>query len=273
MSEFDFLARVPLGQYVATGSILHRMDPRAKIFFFLVLVMALTFGQSLVALGIGLLFVILLVALAKIDLKFALKPIITTLPFLLLFAIIQVLFYSSKNDPQLLFSFWIFRVTVNGLFAGAILLLRFFALILALSLASFCISTSELIQGVSRLLSPLNKLKIHTMDLVMVLQITFRFVPMLAQTAERIAKAQASRGAEWGGKTKGLYNRIRQILPLVVPLFVISLRRSENLALAMDARAYGYLEYRTSMVEMKFKWSDWLILLLNLIVSLIVLYG
>ena len=111
------------------------------------------------------------------------------------------------------------------------------------------------------------------MDLVMVLQITFRFVPMLAQTAERIAKAQASRGAEWGGKTQGLFNRIRQILPLIVPLFVISLRRSENLALAMDARAYGYLDYRTSMVEMKFKWSDWLILLLNLIVSLIVLYG
>ena len=106
----------------------------------------------------------------------------------------------------------------------------------------------------------------------MVLQITLRFVPLLAQTAERIAKAQASRGAEWGGKTKGLINRIRQILPLIIPLFVISLRRSESLALAMDARAYGYLNYRTSITEMKFTPKDWAFLLLNIIVSLIVIY-
>ena len=97
----------------------------------------------------------------------------------------------------------------------------------------------------------------------MVLQITLRFVPILAQTAERIAKAQASRGAEWGGKTKGLINRIKQILPLLIPLFVISLRRSESLALAMDARAYGYLDYRTSIAEMKFTVTDWAFVLLN----------
>jgi energy-coupling factor transport system permease protein len=111
------------------------------------------------------------------------------------------------------------------------------------------------------------------MDLVMVMQITLRFVPLLTQTAERIAKAQASRGAEWGSKTKGLINRIKQILPLVVPLFVISLRRAENLALAMDARAYGYLDYRTSMVEMKFTIKDAIAVILNLIVSLIILYA
>jgi energy-coupling factor transport system permease protein len=111
------------------------------------------------------------------------------------------------------------------------------------------------------------------MDLVMVMQITLRFVPLLTQTAERIAKAQASRGAEWGGKTKGVINRVKQILPLVVPLFVISLRRAENLALAMDARAYGYLDYRTSMVEMKFTFTDALAVILNLIVSLMILYG
>ena len=110
------------------------------------------------------------------------------------------------------------------------------------------------------------------MDLVMVMQITLRFVPLLTQTAERIAKAQASRGADWGGKSKGLINRIKQLMPLVVPLFVISLRRAENLALAMDARAYGYLEYRTSMVEMKFTVTDALGVLLNLIVSLIIIY-
>ena len=273
MSEFDFLARIPLGQYVPGGSILHRLDPRAKVFLFLLLIIALTFGQSILGLGIGLAFLIVLTILARIDLKFALKSVLVPLPFLLLYAIIQVFFYSSKNDPQLLFSVWILRVSVNGLIAGGILLLRFCALILALSLASHCTSTSELIHGTSRLLSPLNKLRIPTMDLVMVLQITLRFVPLLAQTAERIAKAQASRGAEWGGKTGGLFNRIKQILPLIVPLFVISLRRSESLALAMDARAYGFLDHRTSILEMRFTVKDILFLLLTIIVSLVVIYA
>ena len=273
MSEFDFLARVPIGQYVSTGSVMHRLDPRTKVFIFIVLILGLTFSQSLIGLGIGLLSLVLLTILSKIDLRFALKSILVPLPFLLFFAIIQVFFYSSKNDPQLLFSIWILRVSISGLVAGGMLLLRFFALILALSLASFCTSSSELIQGVSSLLSPLNKLKIRTMDLVMVMQITLRFVPILAQTAERIAKAQASRGAEWGGKTKGLFNRVKQIVPLLVPLFVISLRRSENLALAMDARAYGFLEHRTSIVELKFTMLDLLMILLNLTVSLIVLYA
>jgi energy-coupling factor transport system permease protein len=272
MSEFDFLARLPMGQYLATGSALHRLDPRAKIASFLVLIMVLTFSQSLIGLGIGLAYLISLTFLSKINLKFALKSVITPLPFLLLFAVIQVFFYSSAKDPNILFSIWVFRITLTGIMAGAILLLRFIALILTLSLATFCVSTSEGIQGVQRLLSPLNRLRIKTMDLVMVMQITLRFVPLLTQTAERIAKAQASRGADWGGKTKGLINRIKQLMPLVVPLFVISLRRAENLALAMDARAYGYLEYRTSMVEMKFTVTDALGVLLNLIVSLIIIY-
>lgn len=273
MSEFDFLARVPMGQYISTESVLHRLDPRAKVTIFLVIILVLTFSQSLIGLGIGLAYLVLLTILSKINLKFALKSVITPLPFLLLFAVIQVFFYSSAKDPNILFSIWIFRITLTGIMAGVILLLRFVALILTLSLATFCISTSEGIQGVQRLLSPLNRLRIRTMDLVMVMQITLRFVPLLTQTAERIAKAQASRGAQWGGKTKGVINRVKQILPLVVPLFVISLRRAENLALAMDARAYGYLDYRTSMVEMKFTFTDALAVILNLIVSLMILYG
>ena len=273
MAEFDFLARIPIGQYVSTGSLLHRLDPRAKILIFLCLVIAFTFSQSLIGLGIGLVFLVVLTVISKINLKFALKSLLAPLPFLVFFAVIQVFFFSSAKDPNILFSIWKLRVTVSGLLAGGVLLVRFVALILTLSLASFCISSSELIQGTQLLLAPLNRLKIKTMDLVMVLQITLRFVPLLAQTAERIAKAQASRGAEWSGKTRGLVNRVKQILPLIVPLFVISLRRAENLALAMDARAYGYLNRRTSMVEMKFSFKDGLVIFLNLIVSLIIIYA
>lgn len=273
MNEFDFLARMPIGQYVATNSPLHKLDPRAKVFLFIILIIALTFGQNLIALSIGLVYVLILTLISKINLKFALKGILASLPFLVFFAILQVFFYSSIKSPDILFSFWIFHITVKGVIAGSVLLLRFLALILALSLAAFCTSSSEFIKGMQRLLSPLNKIGIKTMDLIMVLQITMRFVPLLAQTAERIAKNQASRGADWGTKKRGLISRIRSLLPLIVPLFVISLRRAENLALAMDARGYGYLDHRTSIVELTFTLWDGVFTIINLIVSLLIILG
>jgi energy-coupling factor transport system permease protein len=83
-----------------------------------------------------------------------------------------------------------------------------------------------------------------------------RFIPFLAQAAERIAKAQASRGANWGTRSGGLLNRIRQAVPLIVPLFLTGLRRAENLALAMESRGYGSPGRHTSMLSMQFRFSD-----------------
>ena len=89
-----------------------------------------------------------------------------------------------------------------------------------------------------------------------------------SSVAERIVKAQASRGSDWGTKKKGLVNRIKQVVPMIIPLFITSLRRSENLALAMDARAYGVYNRRTSMTEMHFTWKDALAVLISIMVSL-----
>jgi energy-coupling factor transport system permease protein len=108
----------------------------------------------------------------------------------------------------------------------------------------------------------LNRIGIHTMDLVMVMQVSIRFLPLLAQSAERIAKAQASRGAEWGVKSGGLVSQVKRVIPLIVPLFLTSLRRAETLALAMDARAYGLKNQRTSLYELNLQWKDlWFILI------------
>ena len=150
MAEFDFLARIPMGQYLSTGSVLHRLDPRAKV---------TSFHRSHPGPHLQPVshwarywvwhYLVSLTILSKINLKFALKSVITPLPFLFLFAVIQVFFYSSAKDPNILFSIWILRVTLTGIMAGLTLLLRFIALILTLSLATFCVSTSEGIQGCS----------------------------------------------------------------------------------------------------------------------------
>ena len=272
MSEFDFLSRIPLGQYIPTGSIIHRLDPRAKIIMFGALLIAITFTPSYIGLANGIAALLLALLLSRVPIGFALKGLLAPLPFLLIIAIIQVFFYSSALDPDILIKMGKLNITSAGLLAGAMLLIRFAGLILCLSLMSFITSTSELLQGMTKILSPLNRIGIQTMDFIMIIQVTLRFLPFLAQSAERIAKAQASRGSDWGQKRKGLFNRIRQVIPMVIPLFIISLRRSENLALAMDARAYGVFKYRTSMTELDFSWSDGFAVLISIIVSLAIFF-
>jgi len=268
MSEFDFLSRVPLGQYIPTGSIIHRLDPRAKIIIFGALLIAITFTPSYIGLGIGVAVLFIVLLFSKVPVGFALKGLLSPLPFLLIIAVIQVFFYSSALDPNILVRIGKLNITLAGLLAGAMLLIRFAGLILCLSLMSFVLSTSELLHGMTRLLSPLNRIGIRTMDFIMIIQVTMRFLPFLAQSAERIAKAQASRGSDWGQKRKGLINRVRQVVPMIIPLFITSLRRSENLALAMDARAYGVLKYRTSMASLDFTWTDAVAVLISIMVSL-----
>lgn len=272
MSEFDFLSRVPLGQYIPTGSFIHRLDPRAKIIMFGALLIAITFTPSYIGLAIGVAVLLLALLFSRVPVGFALKGLLAPLPFLLIIAVIQVFFYSSALDPHILLKLGKLSITSAGLLAGAMLLIRFCGLILCLSLMSFVTSTSELLHGLTRLLNPLNRIGIHTMDFIMIIQITLRFLPFLAQSAERIAKAQASRGSDWGQKRKGLLNRIRQVVPMLIPLFITSLRRSENLALAMDARAYGVLKYRTSMAELDFTWLDGLAVLISIMVSLAIFF-
>jgi energy-coupling factor transport system permease protein len=93
-------------------------------------------------------------------------------------------------------------------------------------------------------------------DFVLAVQVSMRYFPLLAQSAERIAKAQASRGADWSPAGWNILQRVRQITPLIIPLFVTSLRRAENMALAMDARGYGSLPLRTSMIVLRFTALD-----------------
>ena len=266
MSDFEFLPSATIGQYIPTGSILHHIEPKAKIIGFGILILAITLSGSSIGIGVGLAASLLGLLIARIPIKFALKGLAPPLPFLIIIALLQI-FLFPKTDQTILFVIGPISVSIAGLWSGILLLLRFAALILMISLMSFCMSTSELIQGLQRSLKPLRHLGIHPTDLVMIIQVTLRFLPFLAQSAERIAKAQASRGAEWGIKSKGLSSRVKQIIPLIIPLFITSLKRSETMALAMDSRAYGYKNDRTSMYEYHFTWRDALFLVIVLLIT------
>lgn len=262
MNNFEFLRLVNIGQYLPLDSFLHRRDPRAMIVAYTLLLAATTFTKSLQGILIALGVVLILFYVGRIPLKYPLRGLLPPLPFLFVLAVLQIFLSVRPPDALPLFQWRFLSIYSDGLLAACKLLVRFTALILELSLASSTLSTSELIHGTESLLKPLTALRIPVHDLVMVIQVTFRFIPFLAQAAERIAKAQASRGAEWGTRKGGLLARTRQLIPLIVPLFMISLQRAETMALAMDARGYGSLPRRSSMVVLRFSWLDGITILL-----------
>jgi energy-coupling factor transport system permease protein len=266
MNNFEFLRYVNIGQFLPTGSWIHHLDARSRIICYVLLVGAFTFTTSGAGLLFGLAVVLVLLAVGRIPLGFAIKGLAAPMPFLLIIAVLQVFFNSVNHAGTVLVELGPVVISTMDLWMGGRLVLRFVVLVLGLGLMSFTLSTSDMIHGLDSLLTPLRKIGLPTHDLVLMVQVTLRFLPYLAQAAEKIAKAQASRGAEWGTRNGGLLTRVRQVIPLLVPLFLISLRKAENLALAMDARGYTG-ENRSSMFETKFKPADGLAILLSLLAS------
>lgn len=261
MSDFEFLRNINIGQYLPTGSVIHRLDARARIIIFSFFILALTFSPRLPGILMGLGMAILGLIIARIPLRYTLRSLAAPLPFLLILALLQVLFTRNPQSDAVLWEYWLIRITPAGLLSGLLLILRFIALIMALSLASFTLSSSDLIQGLNSLFKPLARLGLPIQDLIMMIQVALRFLPLLALTAERTAKAQASRGADWGTGKGGFLQRVRRVVPLILPLFLASLQKAENMSQAMDSRGYGVSKVRSEMYEMKFNWVDALVMI------------
>ncbi len=261
--EFEFLRSIPFGPYLPGDSPLHRLDPRTRILTILLFVTALLITRSPVGVVIGLAAVLLAWWAGRVPFDPLRRGWVTALPFLLILAVLQVLLRGGE-EPGVLFTLWGLEISSADVWAGVLLVLRFSAFIALLGLGAASISESELTHGLLSLLSPLTRVGIPAADFVLAVQVSLRYFPLLAQSAERIAKAQASRGADWRPAGWNLVRRGQQIIPRVVPLFIISLRRAENMALAMDARAYGCLPERTSLVRLRFTVRDGLVLAVGL---------
>jgi len=254
-SEFELVGRITIGQYLPTASPVHRLDPRAKLIMVLLLIAAVTAGHSLTGLAILLAVVLLGLRLARIPLGFALGGLRSLLPFLLLLALLQV-FTIPQYGATVLWRWGILSVTDRGLVAGILLLARFCTLVMGLSLFSFSTTTTELTHGVEHLLRPLQALGLPAHEFALMVNIAIRFLPTLAEEAERLMKAQASRGADFGRREGSFLQRTRQLLPLLVPLFLVSLERAEELIEAMEARCYIGGKGRTYLIHLQARAAD-----------------
>lgn len=267
MSEFEFLRNVTIGQYLPTGSPLHRLDPRAKLLMAGLFLVGAVATSSLSGLIGALAAVLIGLALAGIPLRYAVRGLRPALPFLVLLSLLQVLTIPANDVGRVLWQWWRITITTTDLWVAAITLLRFVTLILGLSLFSFATSMTELTHGTEHLLRPLQRLRLPAHEFALVVAIAIRFVPMLALEAEHIAKAQASRGADFGRGRMNVFRRAVRMLPLLVPLFVSALRRGETLVLAMEARGYSGGRGRTHLIRLQARWTDGLAVALVLLLA------
>jgi energy-coupling factor transport system permease protein len=267
MSEFELFRTVTIGQYLPTGSLVHRLDPRVKLLSFGLLVAAVSFNGYYVGNAILVCTTLLLLLLSEVPLNYAMTGLRPALPLVLVLALMQVLvppqsFLGSSEACSIMIDWHFIHVTDCTARLIIVSAVRFFQLILLTNLLTFSTTTTELAHGTESLLRPLQRVGLPAHELAMTLTIALRFVPTFARELERIMKAQVSRGADFGGQSRLRFiHQTRRLLPLLVPLFLNALQRAEELVLAMEARCYMGGRGRSHLMQLESRPVDYLALL------------
>ena len=258
---------IMIGRYVPGDSILHRMDPRSKlllVFFFICIVFLANNVVTYTILGA---YTLLLVALSKIQIKFilsGLKPILLLVAFTFLLHI----FFTKEGDIWLDLG-WL-TIYKGGIEQGIFISLRFLFLILIATLLTLSTTPISLTDGLEELLNPLKRFKLPVHELALMMSISLRFIPTLLEETNKIMKAQTARGVDFSSGP--IKDRVSAIVPLLVPLFVSSFKRAEELATAMESRGYRGGEGRTKYRLLKWGTSDTILLVSLAILSIVLFY-
>lgn len=243
---------ITFGQYYPGNSVVHRIDPRIKILLTIVFIVMIFLIDSFVGYGILALFILALILLSRIPFIQILKSI-KTIVFLLIFTSLLNIFFNSEGN--VLAHWWIFTITDGGLKFAAMMAIRLTSLIIGTSLLTLTTTPTQLTDGIESLLRPLKVVKIPVHDIALTMSIALRFIPTLMEETEKIMKAQKARGASFD--EGGLIKRAKALLPILIPLFVSSIRRADELALALDSRCYNATPKRTKYKTLKLSFIDY----------------
>ncbi len=250
------LRDITIGQYYPADSIIHRLDPRVKLFFVFIYVLSLFMFGNLVSYCLATILLVVAIYYAKIPVKFLIrgfKPIFV----LLIFTTFMKLFIT---DGTVWFKLWKFTITKEGVIDVIHILVRILYLIIASSLLTYTTTPTRLTDALEQVFKPLNKLKVPVHELTMMMSIALRFIPILVEETDKIMKAQSSRCMNFS--SGNILKRIKNLVPILIPLFVAALRRADDLALAMESRCYQGGEGRTKMRILKYKRQDFFVYIL-----------
>lgn len=242
------LKDITLGQYFPGDTIVHRLDPRTKIILVLFYIIALFTADSWVSYGLVLVVSVICQSLSRIRAKNLFKGLKPMLVIITLTAVLNI-FYTTGTP---IFPGWI--ITWEGIARAIKMVLRIVLLITGTFLLTYTTSPIALTDGLEILLNPLKKLKVPIHEMTMMMSMALRFIPTLIEETDKIMSAQRARGADF--ETGSLVRRAKALIPVLVPLFVSSFRRADELAVAMECRCYHGGEGRTRMKQLKMTSAD-----------------
>ena len=245
------LKDVTLGQFFPGNSVVHKLDPRTKLVMLVVYIVALFLAVSWVSYGVMLLFLVSCIAISKIPVKSifrGMKPLVMILIFT---GVLNIFFTDGET---VLVSFWVITITLEGVVRAFFMMIRILMLISGTFLLTYTTSPIALTDGLESLLGPLKKIKLPVHELAMMMCIALRFIPTLIEETDKIMSAQKARGADF--ETGSLMQRVKALVPILVPLFISAFRRADELATAMECRCYQGGEGRTKMKLLRYQRRD-----------------
>ncbi len=242
---------ITLGQYYQTESVIHRLDPRVKLATTLLYIVSLFLVKGWYGYLVAAAFLALIIRLSHVPFQFMVKGM-KSVVFLLLITVVFNLFL-VPGDP--LFTVWKLTVTRQGLEEAVKMALRLCFLIIGASVMTLTTTPNNLTDGMESLLSPLKKIKVPVHEIAMMMSIALRFIPILIEETDKIMKAQIARGADF--ESGNVLQRAKNMVPLLVPLFISAFRRANDLAMAMEARCYHGGQGRTKMKPLIYRKRDY----------------
>ena len=249
------LSNITLGQYFPGQSYIHRLDPRTKILATLIYIIAIFFAEVPASYGLLAAFAAVVIGLSQLPLLLILRSL---KPILIIVLLTLGIHMFTSPGTEIVFSWKFLSVTKEGLELGLKMAARLILLLLFSSVLTFTTSPIVLTDGIEHLLRPFKGLGVPAHELAMMMTIALRFIPTLLEETDRIMKAQTARGADFA--SGNLLQRVKNMLPLLVPLFISAFRRADELAVAMEARCYCGGEGRTRMHQLAYTWKDYLAL-------------
>ena len=245
------LKDITLGQYFPGKSVIHLLDPRTKLIMLVVYIVALFVANNWISYGVMFVFLAVVIGISHIPVKSivrGMKPLI----FILVFTGILNLFFTEGET--VLVSFWVITITLEGVIRAIFMVARILMLITCTFLLTYTTSPIALTDGLEALMKPLKVIRVPVHELAMMMCIALRFIPTLIEETDKIMSAQKARGADF--ESGNLMQRVKALVPILVPLFISAFRRADELATAMESRSYQGGDGRTKMKLLRYKRRD-----------------
>lgn len=241
---------ITLGQYYPAESVLHRLDPRTKFVGTMLFIVSVFLFNTFPGYAVATVFLAGMIAVSKVPVKFMFKG----LKAIFMILMITVVFNILLTPGEVLWRWGFLRVTREGLNLAGRMAIRLTYLVVGSSIMTLTTTPNQLTDGLERLLRPLNKLHVPVHEIAMMMSIALRFIPILLEETDKIMKAQIARGADF--EKGNIIQKAKNMIPLLVPLFISAFRRANDLAMAMEARCYHGGDNRTQMKPLKYAGRD-----------------